>query len=323
MSDQVISEEKIDIRSAVRERYGAIAEKALAGTQADCGCGPTQSQSSCCGASDEATDSAQLSMVSKLYEDPDVAELPAEVTDISLGCGDPVTLAALQPGQTVLDLGSGGGIDCFLAAKKVGPTGKVIGVDMTAAMIEKARANREKIRAENVEFRLGEIEHLPVADGTADVIISNCVINLSPDKPQVFRETYRVMKPGGKLAVSDIVTDGPLPDVIKNSMSAWAGCVAGALDVQDYIQGIEAAGFVDVQVTPTYWDQEFIDAAVDQLDPEISAQVEAAKKAGTAVVVVGEGGDSEVIRIESTEGFENFDPQKAIFSAKITAFKPA
>jgi arsenite methyltransferase len=316
MSNQVIPKDQIDVRTTVREHYGAIAEEAQDGAQSAC-C-PSPSQSSCCGSADE---SAQISIVSRLYEDPDIAELPSEVTDISLGCGDPVTLASLKPGQTVLDLGSGGGIDCFLAAKKVGPAGKVIGVDMTAAMIEKARANKQKIGVDNVEFRLGEIEHLPVADGIVDVIISNCVITLSPDKPQVFREAYRVMRPGGKLAVSDIVTDGPLPEVIKSSLSAWAGCIAGALDVKDYIQAIEEAGFVDVQLTPIYWDKDMIDAAVQQLDPELSVQVENAKGKGKVVLVVNDGGGGELIEVDGSD-FQNFDPHKAIFSAKVTAFKP-
>lgn len=319
MSEQVISEENIDIHAAVRDRYGAIAEKALEGSQT--GCCPGPSQSSCCGDTQEGP--SQLSAVAKLYEDPDAMDLPSEVTDISLGCGDPVTLASLEPGQTVLDLGSGGGIDCFLAAKKVGPTGHVIGVDMTASMIETARVNKAKIGAKNVEFRLGEIEHLPVADNSVDVIISNCVINLSPDKPQVFRDAFRVMKPGGKLAVSDIVTDGPLPDEIKSNMSAWAGCIAGALDVNEYIQGIEDAGFTDVKLIPSYWDQEMVDSVVQQLDPELVAQVEKAKSEGKAVLVVNEGGDGEIIEIENPVGFDDFDPQKAVFSAKITAFKPA
>lgn len=322
MSKQSISEDNIDIRAVVRERYGAAAEKARAGAQT--GCCSQPSQSSCCGPSeDDQAGPAQFSAVSKLYEDPDATDLPPEVTDISLGCGDPVTLASLKIGQTVLDLGSGGGIDCFLAAKKVGPTGQVIGVDMTAAMIETARANKAKIGADNVEFRLGEIEHLPVADNSVDVIISNCVINLSPDKPQVFREACRVMKPGGKLAVSDIVTDGHLPAEIKSNLSAWAGCIAGALDVKDYIQAIEDAGFRDVELTPSYWDQEMVDSAIQQLDPELAAQVEGAKSEGKAVMVVNEGGKSEIIGIEKMGDFKDFDPQKAIFSAKITAYKPA
>jgi SAM-dependent methyltransferase len=320
MTTKIIPKDKIDVRAVVRKRYGRIAESAMQGTQTGC-CPPSpDSQSSCCGS--QGDDAAQLNLVSKLYEDPNVVDLPSEVTDISLGCGDPVTLASLQPGQTVLDLGSGGGIDCFLAARRVGPTGRVIGVDMTATMIEKARANQEKVGVENVEFRLSEIEHLPVADQTVDVIISNCVINLSPDKPQVFREAFRVMKPGGKLAVSDIVTDGPLPEVIKSNLDAWAGCVAGALDIQDYIRAIEDAGFVDVEVTPTDWEQDMIDSAVQQLEPELTAQVEGAKEQGKAVLMVNEGEDSKVIEVDPEDGFENFDPKKTIFSAKVTAYKP-
>ncbi len=316
MTTETIKTEKpADIRSAVRERYGTIAEKFQPGEQADCGCAPTDS--SCCGPDSEA----QIDSIAHLYEGPDVFDLPSEVTDLSLGCGDPVTLASLEEGQIVLDLGSGGGIDCFLAAKKVGPTGKVIGVDMTSAMIERARANKEKLGAENVDFRLGEIEHLPVADNTVDVIISNCVINLSPNKPQVFREAFRSLKPGGRLAVSDIVTDGPLPDVIKNSMTAWAGCIAGALDVSEYITAIQDAGFTDVDLKATYWEQDMIDAAVDQLDPELKVQVEDAKKDGRAVLVVNEGGEGELIEVDGKD-FKDFDPQKAIFSAKITARKP-
>jgi SAM-dependent methyltransferase len=207
-----------------------------------------------------------MDKVALMYDTPDVGQLPEEVTGLSLGCGDPVTLASLQPGQTVLDLGAGGGIDCFLAAKQVGESGRVIGVDMTASMLEKARANKAKIGADNVDFRLGEIEHLPVSDGSVDVIISNCVINLSVDKPQVFREAYRVLRPGGKLAVSDMVTDGPLPDKVKDSLSAWAGCIAGAWDVNDYVGAIEAAGFVDVEVTPVYLDKQLLDDAIVQLE---------------------------------------------------------
>jgi len=284
MSDDKI---RLDVRTAVRERYGKIAETFEAGSQSDCGC----SESSCCG--DEKDDSAQLAAVEKLYETPDAAALPEDVTGLSLGCGDPITLAALKPGQTVLDLGSGGGIDCFLAGQRVGPGGRVIGVDMTSAMIEKARANKAKIGAENVEFRLGEIEHLPVPDESVDVIISNCVINLSTDKPQVFREAFRALRPGGKLAVSDMVTDGPLPDTIKSSLSAWAGCVAGALDVQDYVAGIKEAGFVDVELVPVYLDREFIDDGIQQMGGKIDLG----------------GMSQETI-------------YKAIFSAKITAYKP-
>lgn len=250
-----------DVRQHVRQRYGQIAtDFKVEGGPASC-CGPADS-SSCCG----PEDTVALDKVAMMYETPDVGQLPEEVTGLSLGCGDPVTLASLKPGQTVLDLGSGGGIDCFLAARQVGESGRVIGVDMTAAMLEKARANKAKLGVKNVEFRLGEIEHLPVSNESVDVIISNCVINLSVDKPQVFREAYRVLAPGGRLAVSDMVTDGPLPDEVKNSLSAWAGCVAGAWDIKDYIASIEAAGFVDVSYTPLYLDKALVDDAVAELD---------------------------------------------------------
>jgi SAM-dependent methyltransferase len=272
-----------DVRSFVRERYGKIAEEFK----------PKAGAASCCGPSDSSCCSGETSSVVRLYETPDAATLPDEVAGLSLGCGDPVTLASLTPGQTVLDLGSGGGIDCFLAARQVGPQGRVIGVDMTPAMLDKARANKARLGIDNVEFRMGEIEHLPVADNTVDVIISNCVINLSPDKPQVFSEAYRVLKSGGKLAVSDIVTDGPLPPQIKSSLSAWAGCVAGALEVEDYLGAMKAAGFVDVKLTPVYFDAQVVDEAVAQ---------------------AGESLDLHDISNEVL--------QKAVFSAKITARKP-
>jgi ubiquinone/menaquinone biosynthesis C-methylase UbiE/DNA-binding transcriptional ArsR family regulator len=276
-----------DIRNAVREHYGQIASQAS--TDAVSCCGPqTGSASSCCSSGGDAVSDTFV----KFYETSDVVTLPAEVTALSLGCGDPVTLASLQPGQTVLDLGSGGGIDCFLAAKKVGESGFVIGVDMTHEMVAKARSNKAKLGAKNVEFRLGEIEHLPVADGSVDVIISNCVINLSPDKPQVFREAYRVLKPGGRLAVSDIVTDGPLPPAIKASLSAWAGCIAGALDAGDYIAAIAEAGFQDIELTPVYFDQSVIDEARSQLDLDLP-----------------EGSDLQAL-------------DQAVFSAKVSAYKP-
>jgi len=291
--------QKDEIRTAVRDRYGKIADN----IQPGCGCSP--SQFSCC----DPGDDIQEKLAIHLYQDTNVSELPSEVTDISLGCGDPVTLASLTEGQTVLDLGSGGGIDCFLAAKKVGQTGKVIGVDMTQAMIDRARTSQEKMGVKNVEFRLGEIENLPVSDDTIDVIISNCVINLSPDKSSVFREAYRVLKPGGKLAVSDIVTDGDLPEIIMESLIAWAGCIAGAIDVDDYVNGLQEAGFGDVQVKASYWDPEYFEAAVEQLEPELKARVLENKKNERKTLIDGVDKD--------------FDPQKSIFSAKITAWKPS
>jgi SAM-dependent methyltransferase len=313
MATEQVTNERPDVRTAVRERYGQVAEKGSAAPDPCCAPG----DSGCCGGS--ADEAVQLQAVQVLYEDPDVASLPAEVTDLSLGCGDPVTLASLQPGQTVLDLGSGGGIDCFLAARKVGPMGRVIGVDMTPAMIDRARANQAKLGLSNVEFRLGEIEHLPVADNTVDVILSNCVINLSPDKAQVFREAYRVLRPGGRLAVSDIVTDGPLPDAVKNDLAAWAGCIGGALDAREYVAGMEAAGFVDVTLTPVYWDREMMDAAVAELEPEAARQVEAARAAGKRVAVDAVSGS--VVELDETAGSGAFE--QPIFSAKITAHKPA
>jgi len=237
-----------EIKQNVREYYAAALKEK---TQSTSGCCCSSSgQTSCCGNNEI------------LYEDEAVFELPSEVTDISFGCGDPVTLASLLPGQTVLDLGSGGGIDCFLAAQKVGSTGYVIGVDMTPQMVDRARANKAKLNVENVDFRLGEIENLPVAHAAVDVVISNCVINLSPDKPRVFQEIFRVLKPGGKLAVSDIVTDGELPQVIKISLDAWAGCVAGAVDVRLYTHIMVDAGFTNVKVSPVYLPEEMIMEAV-------------------------------------------------------------
>lgn len=299
-----------EIRVHVREHYAGIAEK----NQTGCGCSPADNAaSSCCGGEDSQD---ALNQLERLYEAEDVEELPSDVTDLSLGCGDPVTLASLMPGQTVLDLGSGGGIDCFLAAKRVGPDGRVIGVDMTPQMIDRARANKDKLGAHNVEFRLGEIEHLPVPDNSVDVVISNCVINLSPDKPQVFREAYRVLKPDGRLAVSDIVTDGPLPDIIKQNLSSWAGCVSGALDRADYISAIERAGFEEVKLTPVYWDKAVVDEAIDQLD--LRSEV----KQGHRVMVYQEGDEAKVIDLgESEEGDQDW-ASKAVFSAKVVARKP-
>ncbi len=212
-----------NVRKAVRERYGKIAQK----------------QSCCCGGTGT---SQQIG-----YSPKELKSIP-EGADLNLGCGNPVALASLKEGETVVDLGSGGGIDCFLAAKKVGLKGKVIGVDMTVEMLEKARANSKKGGYNNVEFRLGEIENLPIANNTANVIISNCVINLSPNKQRVFDEAYRVLKPEGRLMVSDIALLKELPDKIKNNVLALSGCIAGADKKEDYLGKIEKAGFTQVQV---------------------------------------------------------------------------
>jgi len=250
MAASIQAGDDLVIKKAVRDHYS----NAIKVHNQGCGC----NSSSCCG----ETSSNTLEKA-KMYEDADFSGLPEDVTGIAFGCGDPVTLASLAPGQTVLDLGSGGGIDCFLAGRKVGDSGHVIGVDMTPDMIDRARANLLKVGAKNVEFRLGEIEHLPVEDATVDVVISNCVINLSTDKPQVFREIHRVLKAGGRMAVSDIVTDGMIPAEIRASMTAWAECISGAWDAKDYVAAIQAAGFVNVKVTPVYMDEELIRDALN------------------------------------------------------------
>jgi len=181
------------------------------------------------------------------YSEENLRNVP-EASNMGLGCGNPVALAALKEGETVLDLGSGGGIDVFLAAKKVGPKGKVIGVDMTKEMIKRAKFTAKKYGYKNVEFRLGEIENLPVEDNSIDVIISNCVINLSPNKEKVFREAYRVLKNGGKIMISDLVTEGEIPEEIKKSFDAWAGCIAGALEKNEYLDTIRKAGFQRIKI---------------------------------------------------------------------------
>jgi arsenite methyltransferase len=223
----------------------AAAEES-AGVSSCCG-SDSSSGSGCCGSG--GSEDVQIVNIARLYQDTDVSDLPSTVTDVAFGCGNPTAISAMRPGEVVLDLGSGGGIDCFLAAKMVGDTGKVYGVDMTPEMIALARKNAEKVGATNVEFRLGEIEQLPIEGESIDVIISNCVINLSPDKDRVFREAFRVLKPGGRLQVSDIVWTKPVPDTIKNDMESWAGCIAGALLESDYVGRIQAAGFSDVTST--------------------------------------------------------------------------
>jgi len=204
---------------------------------------------SCCDATTCCGPSSRTSYAKMIgYSDGELKGLPNSVTETVAGCGNPTALADLKEGDVVLDLGSGGGIDAFLAAKKVGPRGKVIGVDMTEEMVQLAKENAERMKVENVEFRLGEIENLPVEDRTADVIISNCVINLSPDKDRVFGEAFRVLRPGGRMLISDIVTQGELPDEIRENLEMWAACVAGALDEKVYLQKIMNAGFEKVEV---------------------------------------------------------------------------
>lgn len=245
----------ISIKEQVRERYGAIAEQHLSPAAA----APIelldvrpQSEASCCGPAGGCCSPGEagqdVSMAQALYQAAEISGLPDTVTLASLGCGNPTAIAALQPGETVLDLGSGGGIDCFISAKFVGPAGRVIGVDMTDRMLALANQNKAKLGVSNVEFRKGEIENLPVESDTVDVIISNCVINLSPDKPAVFREAFRVLKPGGRFAVSDMVTEGEWSEQLKANVGAWAGCITGAIDQNDYLQQMREAGFVEVAV---------------------------------------------------------------------------
>jgi arsenite methyltransferase len=227
------------IKEHVRERYSAVARRA---DQAATSCCNTGAASCCCGAT-----SLEAYARSIGYTPEELFQLPDAATAASAGCGNPTALAGLREGEVVLDLGSGGGIDVFLAAKKVGPSGRAIGVDMTDEMLELARRNAGDLGIDNAEFRKGDIENLPVEDETVDVIISNCVINLAPDKDRVFREAYRVLRPGGRLMVSDIVTDGELPEEIRSDPDAWAECIAGALDERVYLDKVRGAGFTEVR----------------------------------------------------------------------------
>lgn len=222
-----------DVRTTVREHYSRAAKGG--------GCCDSKESTCCCGSS------AVEQSLSVGYSASQLAAIPLDSV-LGLGCGNPTAIAALGSGQTVVDLGSGGGIDCFLAARMVGAEGRVIGVDMTPAMIDRAREAAERGGFSNVEFRLGEIEHLPVADARADAVISNCVINLSPDKDQVFRESYRVLREGGRLMVSDIVSRGELPASVRNDAAMYAGCIAGALPKETYLEKIRSAGFREVKV---------------------------------------------------------------------------
>jgi arsenite methyltransferase len=230
----------VDIKEAVRDRYAGHATN---GTSC---CGASASASACgCGTGASVDVRALNSELG--YDTNELEEIP-DGANLGLGCGNPLALLALKPGETLLDLGSGGGIDCFLAAKRVGPDGRVIGVDMTPEMIRLARENAEKSGLKNVEFRQGEIEKLPLDDGSVDATISNCVINLSTDKEQVFREIYRVLKPGGRMMISDIVLDSELPESVKKSVAAYTGCIGGALKRQEYMAAITKAGFTKVEI---------------------------------------------------------------------------
>jgi len=253
-----------NVQDAIREKYGAIAN--AVGKTGGC-CGPAA-----CGCGDPIT--------SNLYSEADTKDLPADAVAVSLGCGNPTALIALEAGQVVLDLGSGGGIDVLLSARRVGETGKVYGLDMTDEMLALARENQRKAGATNVEFLKGTIEAIPLPASSVDVIISNCVINLSSDKDAVLREAFRVLKPGGRFAVSDVIVRGQVPADLRRSMELWVGCIAGALEENEYTAKLRAAGFDDVQVEP--WRIYDVEAArsflteagfdVDRLAPEVDGR---------------------------------------------------
>jgi arsenite methyltransferase len=250
------------IKKHVKKRYGEIAK-------AEC----SSCSSGCCSSSSCGPPPQYVAW--KIGYSPSDIESVPEDSLLGLGCGNPVALASLKEGETVLDLGSGGGVDVFLAAKKVGTRGKVIGVDMTQEMVERAKASALKNGYANVEFRLGEIESLPVEDETVDVIISNCVVNLAPDKLKVFQEAYRVLKPKGRLLVSDLVTQGELPEEVRNSFDAWAGCIAGALEKSDYLDKISNAGFQNIKIVSQK--PYTIDVSPELRGKIVSVQVEAHK----------------------------------------------
>lgn len=250
---QTLQPEPHDIHAVVREKYGEVA---VTGT----GC----CTSGCCGVQFESLEDVARAIG---YSDSDLKNVP-DGANLGLGCGNPIEYAHVQPGETVLDLGSGAGFDAFIAAHKVGPTGKVIGVDMTAPMLDRARKNAQQGGYTNVEFRLGQIEHLPVANGEVDLIISNCVVNLSPDKPQVFREAFRVLKSGGRLLVSDLVLTRELSPALKNSVAAYVGCVAGASPKDDYLRLMREAGFQDVEIVAEHG----YDVGLDLIDESIRTE---------------------------------------------------
>jgi SAM-dependent methyltransferase len=244
-AETAIPESPDALRSTVKEKYGQAARRVLEGAAASC-CGPVNS---CCGGA--PSDGTRDPITADLYDRLQTEGLPSEAVLASLGCGNPTLLAQLNPGEVVLDLGSGGGIDVLLSATRVGPTGKAYGLDMTQEMLALARSNAAKAGAKNVEFLEGHIEEIPLPDASVDVIISNCVINLSGDKERVLREAFRVLKPGGRFAVSDVVVRGEIPGAVRKSMELWVGCVAGALEETEFLRLLAQAGFVDGSIEPT------------------------------------------------------------------------
>lgn len=274
-----------EVRQAVRESYGKVARNGddayeILQGESGCGCGnasvETKKGGSCCKGVDLTPENLSAVMG---YSKEDMDSVP-EGANLGLGCGNPVALASLKPGETVVDLGSGGGFDCFIASRQVGKSGKVIGVDMTPDMLSKARKNAEKMESGNVEFRLGEIEHLPVADNSVDIVLSNCVINLSPDKLSVYQDAFRVLKPGGRLAVSDIVATATLPDEVQKNLALVSACVGGAATIDETKTMLEKAGFQNIKITSKDESREFIDEWVpgsNAGDYVVSAYIEAVK----------------------------------------------
>ena len=281
--------DKEKIKESVRESYAKVAKAggvSIKSSMAASCCGPSDTSAdtnvaaSCCGGPEVTPE--QMSAVMG-YSNEEIASV-IEGANMGLGCGNPVALASLKTGETVVDLGSGGGFDCFLAAKQVGESGQVIGVDMTPEMISKARKNADKTGTKNVEFRLGEIEHLPVADNSADLIMSNCVINLSPDKLQVYREAYRILKPGGRLSISDVLATATLPDEIQKNLALVAACVGGAETFDDTEKILKEAGFQNIKITANDNSRELIrewdpDKSENAVDYVVSAYIEAVKQA--------------------------------------------
>ena len=268
------------IRDSVRRHYAEVGSR----DSASC-CGA--SSSACCGPSPSVcvggdTTSVRDQSQQMGYSSDELRDVP-ESSNMGLGCGNPTAIASLEPGQTVLDLGSGGGLDCFLAARQVGEAGQVIGVDMTPEMVSKARANARVGGYGNVEFRLGEIEHLPLANESVDIILSNCVINLSPDKPAVFREAFRVLRAGGRLAISDIVATAPIPEEVRRDVDFWSGCISGAATIDELQQMLQDAGFQEIRIVPKEQSREFIREWVPGRNLEqyiVSAAIEAVRPGG-------------------------------------------
>ena len=244
------------VHETVRERYANFA----------------RTSSSCCDSGDCCDPTSQ-----DLYPVDMLKEMPADIADFTLGCGNPIAIASLNKGETVLDLGSGGGLDCFLAARQVGETGRVIGVDMTAEMIERAQENAQRLKVSNVEFRQGYLEQLPVEDASIDVVISNCVVNLTPDKFVVFKEIARVLKPGKRLAISDVVSNGPVPDALRKNVEAWGACLGGALEVKEWERGLKEAGFEGIRIEPKDTGGKIL--SIVPIGVPFSAQISATKRA--------------------------------------------